>query len=318
MDLNLRDLRYFEIAAETEHLASAANAIARSQPALSKAIRRLEQTVGGSLFEKAGRGVRLTATGRVLLQEARRLLASADEALRHVSDFSQGAAGLVRIGSGTVTVSALLPKVCRMLLIEAPRAEVNIEVGPSMDLIHRLRQQKLDIVLGLLPPKSDTSLVGHMIAIDDVVVAARAGHPVFRSKAVTLADLLKYEWVLPSLQAPSRQWIDTLFESYELPKPHVQVEANSVPLLPQLIAGTDLLSFISRHEVGLHSQARLKEVPLHAAVLRRELGVSYRADGYLSPVAKRLMILLEQEAVDAAAVAQSQALPQRRKRSAAT
>jgi len=296
MDLNLRDLRYFEIAAEAETLGRAAESIARSQPALTKAIRRLELTVGGPLFEKAGRGVRLTPVGQVLLEEARQLRVSAQEAIRHVADFSHGVAGLVRIGSGTVTVSALLPKVCSMLLAEAPRAQVNIVVGPSMDLLDRLRQKQLDIVLGLLPAGNHPDLESHAIVVDDVVVAARKGHPVFKARRLTLEMLLRYQWVLPSLQAPSRQWLDATFSSRGLPTPQVQIEANSIPLLPQLIAETNLLSFVSRHSIASDRRARLKEVGLSMAVLRRQLGVTYRCGGYLSPVARRLMALLRQEA----------------------
>ena len=296
MDLSLRDLRYFEMAAETEHLARAAESVARSQPALTKAIRRLEAAVDAPLFERAGRGVKLTPVGQVLLQEARRLRASAEQALRHVTDFSQGAAGLVRIGSGTVTVSGVLPRVCSLLLAEAPAAQVQIEVGPTMELLERLRERKVDIVLGLLPPGADPELVCQPIVTEDVVIAARRGHPVFREGRITFEALLAHRWVLPTVAAPSRQWLDALFATRGLPRPQVQIEANSIPLLPQLIAGTDLLSFVSRHAIGRERPARLREVPLAAAVLRRPLGVSYRSGGYLSPVAQRLIALLRQEA----------------------
>ncbi len=295
MELSLRDLRYFEMAAQTENLGRAAEAISRSQPALSKAIRRLEQTVGGPLFEKAGRGVKLTPVGQVLQQEARQLRVSADEALRHVADFSQGLAGLVRIGSGTVTVGALLPKVCRLLLAQAPQAQVSIEVGASIDLLEQLREKKLDLVVGLLPPEQDAALTRHPLAVDEVVVAARTGHPVLKSRRVTLETLLEYEWVLPSPSAPSRQWLDAAFTSRGLPAPRVQIESNSIPLLPQLIAGTNLLSFVSRHTIASERRARLHEVRPSLLMLRRELGVTSRGGGYLSPVARRLLTLLEKE-----------------------
>lgn len=295
MELNLRDLRYFEMAAQTENLGRAAEAIARSQPALTKAIRRLEQTVGGPLFEKAGRGVRLTPVGRILLEEARQLRVSADEALRHVADFSQGLAGLVRIGSGTVTVGALLPRVCRLLLKQAPEAQVSIEVGASLDLLEQLRQKQLDLVVGLLPPERDTDFRRHPIAVDEVVVAARSSHPVFKSRRGGLEALLDYPWVLPKPEAPSRQWLDTAFIERGLPPPRVQIEANSIPLLPQLIAGTDLLSFVSRRTIASERAARLREVKPSLLMLRRELGVSSRSVGYLSPVASRLLGLLQQE-----------------------
>jgi len=295
MELNLRDLRYFEIAAQTENLGRAAEAIARSQPALTKAIRRLEQTVGGALFEKAGRGVQLTPVGQVLLQEARQLRVSADEALRHVADFSQGIAGLVRIGSGTVSVGAMLPQVCRVLLAQAPKAQVSIEVGASFDLLEQLRQKQLDLVVGLLPPEEDAAFQRHPLAVDEVVVAGRSGHPIFKASRIGLQMLLDYPWVLPKPQAPSRQWLEAAFASRGLAPPTVQIEANSIPLLPQLIAGTNLLSFVSRHTIATERKARLREVKPSLLMLRRELGVSSRRGGYLSPAAQRLLELLQQQ-----------------------
>jgi DNA-binding transcriptional LysR family regulator len=94
--------------------------------------------------------------------------------------------------------------------------------------------------------------------------------------------------VLPVDTIPSRQWLDAAFRSRGLPTPRVQINANSIPLLPRLIARTDLLSFLSRHtlgEGGRHSA--LREVPLKETTLRRKLGVTYRKQGYLSPAALR-------------------------------
>jgi DNA-binding transcriptional LysR family regulator len=65
--MDLRDLRYFETIAELQHVGRAAAKLHRTQPALTGSIRRLEEDCGVALFEKAGRGIRLTAAGRVLL-----------------------------------------------------------------------------------------------------------------------------------------------------------------------------------------------------------------------------------------------------------
>lgn len=296
MSLSLRDLRYFEIAAEAGHLGRAAETIARSQPALTKAIHRLEATVGGPLFERAGRGVRLTPVGHVLLERARDLRVVASEALRQVAEFAEGTAGLVRIGCGTVTIDGLLPRVSTLLLAQAPKAQVTIEVGPSMELHEKLRRRQLDLVVGLVPEGSDPMLETHPILDDDVVVVARRGHPVFRQPATDMARLVECHWVLTRPDAPSRQWLDSVFEANDLPRPIVQIETNSIPLLPQLIAGTDLLSFVSRHLIGTGHKSVLREIPLVETTLRRRLGVTHRRDGYLSPAARRMIGLLESEA----------------------
>ena len=71
--MDLRDLRYFETIAHLQHLGRASTHLHRTQPALTSSIRRLESDCGAALFEKSGRGIRLTEAGKVLLKWAQRM-----------------------------------------------------------------------------------------------------------------------------------------------------------------------------------------------------------------------------------------------------
>jgi len=292
MDIQLRDLRYFEVVAELGHIGQAAEKLGRTQPALTKAVQRLEAAFGSELFERKGRGIRLTPVGEVLLARARMLRGATDEALREVGDFAKGNAGHVRIGSGPIAAEHVLPEICSLLLEEAPATTIDITVAPSLVLRERLKEGTLDLLIGLMP-EHDDALVSHAIVEDVVVVAASRTHPVFQLPHVTLKSLLAWRWVLPAASIPSRQWLDAAFQSHDLPRPATQIDANSIPLLPRLIAKTELLSFLSRHTLHEHRHT-LREVPLKEATLRRSLGVTYRRQGYLSPAALRLMALLQE------------------------
>jgi DNA-binding transcriptional LysR family regulator len=292
MDIQLRDLRYFEVVAELGHIGKAADKLGRTQPALTKAVQRLEEAFASELFERRGRGIRLTPVGEVLLARARMLRGATDEALREVGDFAKGNAGHVRIGSGPIAAEHVLPEICSLLLEEAPATTIDITVAPSLVLRERLKEGTLDLLIGLMPEQGD-ALVSHAIVEDVVVVVASRNHPVFALPRVTLKSLLSWRWVLPAASIPSRQWIDAAFQSHGLPRPATQIDANSIPLLPRLIAKTELLSFLSRHTLNEHVHA-LREVPLKEATLRRRLGVTYRRQGYLSPAALRLMALLQE------------------------
>lgn len=291
MDLHLRDLRYFETAADMGHLGHAADHLARSQPALSKCIQRLEEAFGSPLFERAGRGIRLTPVGEVLLARARMLRNSADEAMREVQDFARGHAGHVRIGSGPVAADHLLPELCSLALADGQKTTIGIVVGPSWELRDQLRDGRLDLLIGLTM-EGDPDFVSYPIVEDVVVVAASRTHPVFRQARVTMESLLTHEWALPSPNIPSRQWLDMAFTLGGLARPRVQIEASSIPLLPRVIAKTDLLSFVSRHTLALPGSSTLKEVRLKGTTLRRSLGVTCRREGYLSPAAARVLTLL--------------------------
>ncbi|CAN5593470.1 hypothetical protein BH10PSE18_BH10PSE18_21830 [soil metagenome] len=218
MDLHLRDLRYFETAAELGHLGQAADQLARSQPALTKCIQRLEEAFGSPLFERVGRGIRLTPVGEVLLARARLLRGHAEEAMREVRGFAQGHAGHVRIGSGPVAADHLLPELCSLALADDSKTTIGIVVGPSFELRDQLREGRIDILIGLTTD-GDPDFETHPIVEDVVVVAASRTHPVFAQPRVTMESLLAYAWALPGPNIPSRQWLDTSFSSAGLARP---------------------------------------------------------------------------------------------------
>lgn len=291
-DLHLRDLRFFETIADLGHMGQAAEKLARSQPALSKCVKRLEEAVGSPLFERVGRGIRLTPVGQALRERARMLRGTAEAALREVSQLAQGHAGHVSIGSGPIAADQLLPALCSRILQGGSGVTISIVIGPSWELHDRLRDGTIDILIGLTT-EGAPEFRSVPIIEDVVVVAARRQHRIFREKAPSMSTLLRYPWALPSTNIPSRQWLDATFASQGFAKPRVQVEAGSIPLLPRMIARTDLLSFVSRHTLA---QARgLREVPLEETTLRRTLGVTCLRSGVLSPAAQRVMDVLRTE-----------------------
>jgi DNA-binding transcriptional LysR family regulator len=291
--MDMRDLHYFETIAELGHLGQAAEKLCRTQPALSKCIDRLEMELDTALFRREGRRLQLTPVGNVLLARSKLLKRAMDDAAREVSDFAKGVMGNVRVGSAATTAEYLLPQVCSALLAEAPAVTMELVIGMNDVLRKSLRGGQLDIVVGPLL-ESDKEFITFPVVQDDVVVVARHGHPLFEQASVRIADLCKYHWVLPASSVATRQWLDAAFQKHRLPAPTVQIAANSISLLPRLIARTDLLSFISRQNLGEGKVgAPLREIPLRQTTMKRTFGVLYRADGYLAPAAHCLVNLFK-------------------------
>lgn len=289
--MDLRDLRYFETIAELQHVGRAAAKLHRTQPALTGSIRRLEEDCGAALFERAGRGIRLTAAGRVLLKWAQRLRFDEEDARRELASIGQGLAGHVRIGIVPTAAQFQLPAVARQLLQEAPEVTLGTVVGLVDTLRPRLLAGEIDLMVGTEGPDA-AGLVSKVLSEDSIVVAAHARHELFKSSKPTLKDLTRYAWALQPPGAPTRDWLDHTFDRKHLPRPRVQVESTMLLVLPALIAETGLLSFISRHHLaGPLARSGLKEVPVKEAVMRRRMVVSHRAKGYLSPVAARVIEL---------------------------
>ena len=288
--MDLRDLRYFETIAELQHVGRASAKLHRTQPALTSSVRRLEEDCGAALFEKAGRGIRLTTAGKVLLKWAQRMRIDVEDAKREVSAIGKGLAGHVRIGIVPTAAQFLLPSVARQLLEEAPEVTLSTVVGLIDTLKPQLRAGEIDMMVGT-ESTDDAGYDSRVLAEDSVVVAAVANHELFRGEP-TLKDLTGYRWALQPPGAPTRDWLDHTFDRKRLPRPRVQVETTMLLVLPALIAQTGLLSFVSRQHLtkGL-AKSGLKEVPVKEAVMRRRLVVSYRTNSFLSPAALRVIEL---------------------------
>jgi len=289
--IDLRDLRYFETIAELEHVGRAAEILHRTQPALTGCLRRLEEACGAPLFEKSGRGIRLTAAGKVLLKWARSMRTQVEDAEREIRELGGGISGHIRIGIVPTAAQFLLPQAVRRILDEAPDVTLRTVVGLSESLRPLLRSGDLDLMVGT-ESAVEEGLVSQILAEDMIVVAAAKDHAIFRLDKPTLKDLCHYSWALQAPGAPTRDWLDHTFDRYRLPRPKVQVETTTLVMVPTLIAETGLLSFISRLHLesdAIHS--RLKEVPIPDANMCRRLVVTFRENGYLPPVARRLVEL---------------------------
>lgn len=293
--MDLRDLSYFETIAELQHMGRASAKLHRTQPALTSSVRRLEADYGAALFEKSGRGIRLTEAGKVLLKWARRMRFDVEDARRELRAIGAGLTGHVRLGIVPTAAQALLPSVARDLLLEAPDVTLRTVVGLIDTLQPQLRAGELDLMVGT-ESGVEKGFQSKLLAEDMIVVAASEDHEVFRN-ARSLKDLTGYRWALQPSGAPTRDWLDHTFDRKGLPRPHVQVETTMLLMLPALIVQTGLLSFISRYHLqGPNRIPGLKEVPIRGSSMRRRLVVTYRSNSFLSPAAMRLIEVFERSA----------------------
>ena len=105
--MELRDIEYFAVVAEHGNVRRASETLGLSPPALSKSLRRLEQSMQAKLVERTPKGVALTPVGSALLAQVRRLRVALRDIKREAEDLSQGRAGHLRLGVGATTVEQL-------------------------------------------------------------------------------------------------------------------------------------------------------------------------------------------------------------------
>jgi LysR family transcriptional regulator, hydrogen peroxide-inducible genes activator len=151
MNVTLKQLRYFDALVRHSHFGRAADACAISQPALSMQIKELEDALGGVLFERGARQVRLTQFGEAVARRIGDILRSVDE----LGDFARVTqdrlVGRLRIGMIPTIAPYLLPKVISNLTRLHPELDIHVRETLTPKLIQELAEGRLDAAIVALP-----------------------------------------------------------------------------------------------------------------------------------------------------------------------
>src|SRR5215468_1086848 len=152
--LKVRDLDMLQALAEAGSMAAAAEHLALSQPAISKAMSEMEHSLGAQLLDRNSRGVELTEIGRVWLERGRVILDEVRQGMIDAEHLSDPTKGKVRIGTtepATVVVSEIINTLSR----RHPRITFQVLVSDTTSLMHELRERKLDVLIARWIPTPD-------------------------------------------------------------------------------------------------------------------------------------------------------------------
>ncbi|GAB6035470.1 LysR family transcriptional regulator [Fundidesulfovibrio butyratiphilus] len=187
--MELRKLRAFLAVAGELHFGRAAKRLNMTQPPLSQLIRSMEDDLGGRLFERDNRNVRLTEAGRVLEAEARRVLeadARLEEAVRRAV---QGAGGTLRVGMVRPALDGPLPLAIRAFRERYPHVVLQLAEMGTRDQLEALAAGRLQVgVVRLFGPVPD-GMRGKLLVREPYVLAVPLGHPLAETPCVPLAAL---------------------------------------------------------------------------------------------------------------------------------
>ena len=290
------DLAYFLTIASTGTLARAAGQLGISQPAVTKAIQRLERKVGVALVERTARGSVLTEAGKVFHARVSGVSLQLDSALQEARDIGGGHAGLLRIGATPATTRFALRSLFPTLLVERPAARVNVTTAFSDVLLDAIDRREVELAVCPLPDTLDASMTKEMLYDDHYSLMVATGHPLAERESVTLEDLVDCEWAASSRQEFARVQIEQAFAKHGYPRMRIVAEANSLGALFLIVSTTQLVSLINARSFDtgpLPFDIAVRPIQLDG--LLRQVGLIRRA-GYLSPIAQRAQEILRNAA----------------------
>ncbi len=289
--LNGRRLAVFASLAEKRNMPAVAHEFNITQPAISAALKDLENGLGVTLLERTARGLVPTSAGEIVAFYFKRVLAE----LRHITPdiaASEGTLeGSIHVGALPLGRTQILPMAIASLLARHPQLHVATVESPYDALALALRSGDIDFIFGALRTESEgKDLQREALFEDRLSIIARAGHPLARLRRIDFDTLRKATWVLSRRGAPSRELLERSFsEARELP-PVPAVETGDLALLRGLLLESDMLTAISAHQLRYEIRDEslvVLQFPLGRT--RRDIGITQRNGAFPSPGAKALM-----------------------------
>jgi len=208
--MQLQDLAAFLAVADDRSFSSAARRLHRTQPAISQAVRRIEDELGERLFDRSSRDGTLTEAGRLLRGYAQRLLGLAGEAEVAVRELQQVRRGRVILGANEAAVHSLLPYVERFAALH-PGVAVEVRRVPSRQMAEALLDRSLDFGVLTFEP-ADRGIQTMPLGADDLVLLTSPRHPLATRRKVSLEEVGRQVVIAHNEVSPTRERVLRAYE----------------------------------------------------------------------------------------------------------
>lgn len=292
MNAELLDLRAFVTVAELGSFVRTARALNLSQPALSRRIQKLEESLGAPLFERSTRQVSLTMVGRDFLPKVRRLIDEFENSVLAIHDFGARTSGLVTIAAVPSTVFYFLPLAIGRFSEAYPRIRIRIlDIGANEGL-EAVARGEADFGINFIGA-SHAEIEFEKLVEDPFVLACRHDHPLASRKHVSWAELASQRVITVGRNSGNRALIDNALVQHGVQFGWAYEVAHLSGSLGLVEAGLGV-AVLPRLATPAAGHPIIRTVGLIEPEVSRTIGIVRRRGASLSPPASRfLRILLE-------------------------
>jgi len=283
--LSTRDLRIFLAVVQTGSMAKAAKTLATSQPAISKAVADMEQSLGVRLLDRSRKGVEPNAYGLVVVKCGIAVFDELKQRIDEIAFLTDPTAGDLRIGCPDPVAAGLVRTIIDRLLQKHPRMRFCI-VTESLN--QQLRDRNVELVINRISDEVveddfDVETLYH----DTIRVVAGASNPLVRRRKLRLADVAHERWVFAKPEGPLWSYVVKAFQAQGLNAPRAAVTTNSYHMRYSLLTTGRFLSV--RANLSLEFQYRqpmLKALPIELPTTLAPVAILTLKNRTLTPVAR--------------------------------
>lgn len=285
--MDLSQLETFLAVAEERSFSRAAARLHRTQPAVSQVIRKLEESVGETLFDRAARDGSLTDAGILLRDYALRLMALRREATAALGELKSLERGRLHIAANEYTSMFLLPA-----LDAFRRAYPHINITVQRTLASRIPEELTlrSFELGVVSFRQDpTQFRTIAVYADTLALIVSPQHPLAGRERVSISELGQETFIAHNVASPLRRRVIETFQRYRAPL-NMEVELPTIEAIKRFVAMGNGVALVPNLTVARELETgELKAVPVTELEMRRVLRLVHRRQGTMSYAAKEFL-----------------------------
>ena len=285
--MNWQQLKYFETLAETQHFTKAAEQLFITQPALSKAIKSLEDEIGVPLFEQSGRNIKLTRFGKIFNNHVRLGLKEIDKGIELLHSMVGVSQGTINIGAIHSMMSEFVPRQMSAFLKEHQQVKFFTRQQSTMESLDYLQDNVIDLAF-TAEYETDIypDLDGAMVCVEEINLAVPATHPLAGREQVKLAEVLEDKFIHYNQTTGMARALDELLQQagYNINQLNVAflaTEGNAI--LGMVRASLGIAFVVNTPNINASGLSLLKIADLY---FYRKMYMSWKRAGYMAPVVK--------------------------------
>jgi len=284
-------LEIFLCIADEKSFSRAAEKMLRTQPALSIAIKRLEEELGEPLFDRSSRSGMLTEAGKILYSYAQRLINLRQEAQEAVGELREMYRGRLIIGANESTSYYLLPQILLEYRRQYPLIKIEVHRSVSERIPIDVLERKLDFGFLTYDPLQ-AGLESIEINRDDLVLVVPPGHPLAGKGLVSVRELGGYQFVAHNARTPARDRIFELFRQHQTPL-NICVDLSTLETIKDFVLLGVGIAILPRLSVSAEIEnGRLIHVQVRGLKIEKTLRLVFRRESNLSHAARSFLELI--------------------------
>lgn len=290
--MELRQLRYFLNLAETEHLTQSAQALFVTQSTLSHGLRQLEEELGTALFDRVGRGLKISQAGLAYKSFVGRAMQELEAGRMALTQLNGLQSGTLTVGVIPTFMDTLVPSTVAQFSANYPGIRVSIR-DLRADLIEeQLVSGQLDVGIAFHPTQHSEIDAEHLFS-EQLQLLVSADHRLAKRRSLRMTDLKDVPLCLLPRSFATRRMLDEAFKQVNL-SAEIRVEMESVNALIEACK-TGMLATIVPERAAAMNKDQFRAVPLTDPRPIRHAGILWRKGASRSVAAQAFVKELEKQ-----------------------